>query len=57
MCRFFREFSRCKFTTFCKYSHEIFQEMFGNNDKIKEMDAKINELGKKAGDNVHKPFF
>ena len=44
ICNFFREFQRCKFTTYCKYKHEKQNNVNENSDKIIELEKKIENL-------------
>ena len=37
LCKFFREYHRCKFTTFCRYSHTVTD----NDEQIKEIEIKM----------------
>ena len=41
ICNFQREFGRCKFTTYCKYSHNKQTDVAVNSDKIKEIEKKL----------------
>ena len=41
ICNFQREFGRCKFTTYCKYSHKKQNDISENSDKIKEIENKL----------------
>ena len=41
ICNFNREFGRCKFTTYCKYSHNKQTDVAENSDKIKEIEKKL----------------
>ena len=44
VCKFFREYHRCKFTTFCRYSHKVTDK----DEKIKEIEIKMDDIFKKA---------
>ena len=44
VCKFFREYHRCKFTTFCRYSHTVTD----NDEQIKEIEIKMDEIDKKV---------
>ena len=44
LCKFFRKYHRCKFTTFCRYSHKVAD----NDEKIKVIEIKLDEIDKKS---------
>ena len=44
-CKFFQFYKRCKFLSFCKYSHEIFDESeAGLKKKISTLEKEVSEL-------------
>ena len=45
ICKFYRDHGRCKFLEYCKYKHEIFENIFENETK-KEMEALNKKLDK-----------
>ena len=48
ICKFQREYGRCKFTTYCRYSHEKNSDIAQNSDKIQEIEKKIINIESKA---------
>ena len=44
MCNFFKEFGRCKFTTYCKYDHTKQISIKTNNEKLRKLEKDIEEL-------------
>ena len=50
MCTFNRDFGRCKFTTYCRYSHEKQNDIKENNDKIKEMETRLHAVENRKND-------
>ena len=46
ICNFYREFQRCKFTTFCKYKHEKQNNVNENSERIDQLEIKLKELEK-----------
>ena len=48
ICNYFREFERCKFTTYCRYSHKKPTEVIENNERMKAIEDKLVEIEKNA---------
>ena len=48
ICNYFKEFERCKFTTFCRYSHRKPKEVLENDKRIQAIEDKLLEIEKKG---------
>ena len=48
-CRYFKEFMRCKFGEYCRYSHKKREDASGS--VIKQLDEKVETLGNKIDQN------
>ena len=46
-CKWYQEYNRCKFTTYCKFKHVKIDSIENLMDKIKENSNELNELAKK----------
>ena len=44
ICNFYREFQRCKFTTFCKYKHEKQNNVNENSERIDQLENLRKEI-------------
>ena len=41
ICNFYRNFQRCKFTTYCKYKHENLNNFNENSEQMNKLEAKL----------------
>ena len=46
-CKWYQEYNRCKFTTYCKFKHVKIDSIENLMEKIKENSNELNELAKK----------
>ena len=46
ICNYFRNFQRCKFTTYCSYKHEKLNNVNENSEKIVKLENKLREIEK-----------
>ena len=53
VCNYFRNFKRCKFSN-CAYKHENVNDVKGTNEKIETIQTKLNEIEKKAINEIGK---
>ena len=44
MCNYFKEFGRCKFTTYCKYDHTKQNNIKSSDEKLRKVEKDIEEL-------------
>ena len=43
-CKYQRHYGRCKFKTYCSYSHEKQRDIFDNIDKIAQLEQKMKNF-------------
>ena len=48
ICKFMRDFGRCKFTSYCKYNHRKVSNIFDNAEKIAAIEQEVEEMRKKS---------
>ena len=42
--KFYRDFGFCKFSEWCKFSHEVKRSMFVENDGVKNLEEKLEKV-------------